>query len=82
MRQLTPLAPDPAALRGRLVEGRAKNPLPAGFWVVTAGQVKPLLGSSNIKTHSRDMIAQFEHEVDKIHPNPDGSRHAKLDRIL
>ena len=29
----TPAAPDPAALRGRLVEGRAKNALPAGLRV-------------------------------------------------
>ena len=40
----TPLAPDPAALRGRLVEGRAKNALPAGLQVITAGQVKPKVG--------------------------------------
>ena len=40
----TPLVANPAALRGRLVEGRAKNALPAGSWVVTAGQVSNLLG--------------------------------------
>lgn len=43
-RQLTPAAPDPAALRFRLGEGRAQNHLPAKSRVVTAGQVSQPLG--------------------------------------
>ena len=34
------------SLRFRLVVGRAKNALPAGLRVITAGQVKPSLGYS------------------------------------
>ena len=40
---ITQAAPDPAALRCRLVEGRAKIALPAGFSVNIAGHVKPSL---------------------------------------
>ena len=44
----TPAAPDPAALRGRLGEGRAKNTLPAGLRVIIAGQVsQPLVAQKH-----------------------------------
>jgi len=41
----THAAPDPAALRFRLGEGRAKITLPAGYRVAIAGPVSTLLGA-------------------------------------
>jgi hypothetical protein len=45
----TRAAHDPAALRGRLVEGRAQKALPARSWVIIAGHVSQSLGAQKRK---------------------------------